>query len=130
MRIEYECLNHIFNFSHNYYKKFDYKTVVMGASFRNAGQIKALAGCDLLTIAPKLLEELKQSEDSVELKLNAEQAKASDLEKISLDEKSYRYMHNEDAMAVEKLAEGIRKFAVDSVKLEAMLSEKLGIMKD
>ena len=102
----------------------------MGASFRNSGQIKALAGCDLLTIAPKLLEELKQSDETVDAKLSVDQAKASDFEKISLDEKAYRYMHNEDAMAVEKLAEGIRKFAVDSVKLENMLSEKLGIMKE
>merc|ERR1712066_162543 len=115
---------------YNYYKKYDYKTVVMGASFRNSGQIKALAGCDLLTIAPKLLEELKQSNEQVSAKLSCETAKASSDEKISLDEKAYRYMHNEDAMAVEKLAEGIRKFAVDSVKLENMLSEKLGIMKE
>jgi transaldolase len=115
---------------YNYYKKFDYQTVVMGASFRNSGQIKALAGCDLLTIAPKLLEELKQSDVNVETNLTVDQAKACELEKVSLDEKTYRYLHNEDAMAVEKLAEGIRKFAVDSVKLEAMLSEKLGIMKD
>merc|ERR1711934_794625 len=85
---------------YNYYKKFDYKTVVMGASFRNSGQIKALAGCDLLTIAPKLLEELKQSDVDVDSKLSVEQAKACDLEKISLDEKAYRYLHNEDAMAV------------------------------
>lgn len=112
---------------YNYYKKFDYKTVVMGASFRNSGQVKALAGCDLLTISPKLLEELKNAEVDVPQCLKIEQAKQCETEKIELDEAKFRWMHNEDAMAVEKLAEGIRKFAVDSIKLEKMLSGKLGI---
>ena len=113
----------------NYYKKFDYKTVVMGASFRNTDQIKALCGCDLLTISPKLLGELDECDEIVSEKISVEKAKGeefNDLEKISLDEGAFRYLHNEDAMAVEKLAEGIRKFAVDSVKLEKMLLEKLG----
>ena len=106
---------------YNYYKKFDYKTEVMGASFRNKGEILCLAGCDLLTISPDLLKELQDSEDSIEEQLNEEKAKASDAEKISLDEKSFRYQLNEDAMATEKTAEGIRKFAADVVKLEDVI---------
>ena len=101
----------------------------MGASFRNTDQIKALCGCDLLTISPKLLGELDECDETVSEKISVEKAKGeefNDLEKISLDEGAFRYLHNEDAMAVEKLAEGIRKFAVDSVKLEKMLLEKLG----
>ncbi len=93
----------------------------MGASFRNKGEILELAGCDLLTIAPKLLEELKTSSDPVTKKLDAEKAKASTQEKISLDEKTFRYMLNENAMATEKLSEGIRNFAKDIVKLEKLL---------
>ncbi len=103
---------------YNYYKKFDYKTQVMGASFRKAGQVVRLAGCDLLTISPDLLEELKQSQEPVEQQLSVEKAKAQDLQKIHLDEKTYRWMHNEDPMAVEKLSDGIRKFNVDARKLE------------
>jgi len=111
---------------YNYYKKYDYKTVVMGASFRNTNQIKALTGCDLLTISPSLLESLKNdTETTYEQLLSVEKAKNWPGEKITLNEAAYRYMHNEDAMAVEKLAEGIRKFAVDAVKLEDMLKAKM-----
>lgn len=108
---------------YNYYKKFDYQTVVMGASFRNIGEITQLAGCDLLTISPNLLEELRGSEAAVPAILSVETAKASDEAKISMDEKTFRWMLNEDAMATEKLAEGIRNFTVDTLKLEAMIQE-------
>ena len=108
---------------YNYYKKFDYKTEVMGASFRNKGEILCLAGCDLLTISPDLLQELQDSSDDVTEYLSEEKAKAGDAEQISLDEKSFRLMLNEDAMATEKTAEGIRKFAADIVKLENMILE-------
>lgn len=109
---------------YNYYKKFGYKTEVMGASFRNTGEILELAGCDLLTISPALLQELADSEDPVERKLDEASAAESDLEKVSLDEKSFRYEMNEDAMATEKTAEGIRNFAADIVKLEKLIAEK------
>ncbi|XP_065838113.1 transaldolase-like [Oscarella lobularis] len=110
---------------YNYYKKFGYKTVVMGASFRNTGQITGLAGCDLLTISPSLLEKLSSSTDPVTQALSAEAAQQLDIEKINLDEKSFRWLHNEDAMAVNKLSEGIRKFAADQVKLENKIKELL-----
>lgn len=110
---------------YNYYKKFDYKTIVMGASFRNMGQILALAGCDNLTISPALLEKLKESSESVTKHLDADKAKTLDIEKMSLNEKQFRWLLNEDQMATEKLAEGIRKFAVDTVKLEKVIREKL-----
>lgn len=110
---------------YNYYKKFDYKTVVMGASFRNTDQIKGLVGCDLLTISPKLLEQLQSDHSLVNEQLSVKSAKSSKLEKIHLNEASFRFQHNEDAMAVEKLAEGIRKFSADAVKLENMLKEKM-----
>lgn len=103
---------------YHYYKKFDYKTQVMGASFRKAGQVVRLAGCDLLTISPDLLEELKRSQEPVEQCLSVESAKAQDLAKIHLDEKTYRWMHNEDPMAVDKLSDGIRRFNADARKLE------------
>jgi len=103
---------------YNYYKKYGYKTIVMGASFRNIGQIKALAGCDNLTISPKLLEELKNSTDKLDRELTVEAAQEYSDEQVSLNEQQFRWLHNEDAMAVEKLAEGIRKFAIDAVKLE------------
>ncbi len=103
---------------YNYYKKFDYKTQVMGASFRNTNQIVRLAGSDLLTISPDLLEQLENTEGVVERRLNPEEAKASDGEKLHLDEKSFRWMHNEDPMATEKLAEGIRKFHSDAQRLQ------------
>ena len=110
---------------YNYYKKFGYKTEVMGASFRNKGEILALAGCDLLTISPGLLGELAASEDHVEERLSEEIAKKDDVEKISLDEKSFRLSFNEDAMATEKTAHGIRGFAADIVKLENLVNEAL-----
>ncbi len=103
---------------YNYYKKMGYKTVIMGASFRNSDEILELAGCDLLTIAPKLLDELQKAEGAVPKKLDAEAAKNLPIEKITLDEKTFRWMLSEDAMATEKLAEGIRNFAKDIRKLE------------
>ncbi len=110
---------------YTYYKKFGYPTEVMGASFRNTGQILELAGCDLLTISPELMGELSQSTDRVERKLTPEGAKSADVEKLELDEKKFRYLLNENAMATEKTAEGIRKFAADVVKLEKFVTEKL-----
>ncbi|KAL4471759.1 hypothetical protein ABPG74_008652 [Tetrahymena malaccensis] len=110
---------------YNYYKKHGYKTVVMAASFRNTGEIIELAGCDKMTISPALLEELGKSEKHVERKLSPESAAEMDIEKITLDEKAYRWLHNTDAMAVEKLSDGINKFAADIVKLEEMITDKL-----
>ena len=110
---------------YNYYKKFDYATEVMGASFRNTGEITELAGCDLLTISPNLLEELQETEGDLPRKLTEETANASDVKKISLYETAFRWEMNEDPCATEKLAEGIRRFAADSVKLEQFLTEKL-----
>ena len=110
---------------YSYYKKFDYPTEVMGASFRNAGQIRELAGCDLLTISPELMKELSESYEPVERKLSPELAKQSKIERLEMDEKKFRYLLNEDAMATEKTAEGIRKFAADIVKLEKLVAEKL-----
>lgn len=107
---------------YNYYKKFDYPTQVMGASFRNIGEITELAGCDLLTISPTLLKELEETEDTLDRKLSPEEAKESKLDKISVDEKTFRWMLNEDAMATEKLAEGIRNFTIDLVKLEKQMN--------
>jgi transaldolase len=110
---------------YNYYKKFGYKTEVMGASFRNKGEIIELAGCDLLTISPPLLAELAASEDPIEEKLSEQIAAQDPVEKISLDEKTFRLMHNEDAMATEKTAQGIRNFAADIVKLEKLVNASL-----
>ena len=110
---------------YNYYKRYGYKTVVMGASFRNTNQIKALAGCDLLTISPKLLGELQEDKSPLERQLSVEKAASNTEPKISLNESQFRFLHNEDPMAVEKLAEGIRKFSADAVKLEDMLKEKM-----
>ncbi|MBC3883309.1 transaldolase [Undibacterium sp. LX40W] len=106
---------------YNYYRKFGYKTEIMGASFRNTSQILELAGCDLLTISPDLLQKLSESNNTVSPKLNKEAALASDLERIAVDEKSFRFALNEDAMATEKLSEGIRLFCADTVKLEQMI---------
>jgi transaldolase len=103
---------------YNYYKKYGYKTQVMGASFRNVNQIVRLAGCDLLTISPELLEQLEASDGALDCMLDPVKAKASDDQQIHLDEKTFRWMHNEDAMATEKLAEGIRKFNSDARHLE------------
>jgi transaldolase len=108
-----------------YYKTFGYKTEIMGASFRNDGEILELAGCDLLTISPQLLGELKNSDKPVERKLSPEKARDSKIEKISLDEKKFRWMYNENAMATEKTAEGIRTFNADAVKLEQFIKQKL-----
>lgn len=102
----------------NYYKKFGYRTQVMGASFRRVDQITGLAGCDLLTISPDLLDQMAKTEGNVEPKLRVEAAKASAEDKIHLDEKSFRWLHNQDQMAVEKLSDGIRKFYADARKLE------------
>ena len=110
----------------NYYRKFDYPTVVMGASFRHIGQIQQLAGCDFLTISPNLLSELQQTDADLPQVLSAEHAKTLDLDKISLDESAFRWQLNQDPMATEKLSEGIRLFAKDIEKLEALLAERLG----
>ena len=111
---------------YTYYKHFGYKTEVMGASFRNKGEITELAGCDLLTIAPALLGELKASTEPLVRKLDPAAAKSADLKKVSFDEKSFRFALNEDAMATEKTSEGIRLFSADIVKLEQLLAQKRG----
>src|SRR4029453_8569586 len=103
---------------YTYYKKLDIPTEVMGASFRNTGQILELAGCDCLTISPELMEELSKSNEPVERKLTPGKAKSAQVEKLELDEKKFRWMLNDNAMAYEKTGEGIRKFAADVVKLE------------
>ncbi len=103
---------------YNYYKKYGYKTQVMGASFRNVNQIVRLAGSDLLTISPELLDQLEQTEGTIERKLDPAKANVSQEAQLRLSEKAFRWMHNEDAMATEKLAEGIRKFNSDSLKLQ------------
>ena len=105
---------------YNYYKFYDYKTVVMGASFRNTGEIEQLAGCDRLTISPALMQALADDDSHLERKLSAERV-ADVSAKLELDEKAFRWMMNEDAMATEKLAEGIRQFAIDQEKLESRL---------
>ena len=110
---------------YTYYKKFDIGTEVMGAIFRNAGQIRELAGCDALTISPELMKELSESMDPLERKLDPAKAKQAKIEKLKLDEKTFRYLLNENAMATEKTAEGIRKFAADVVKLEKFVASKL-----
>jgi transaldolase len=110
---------------YGYYKKFGHPTEVMGASFRHTGQILELAGCDLLTISPNLLEELDRSTAPVQRKLSPELAKECALEKLELDEKTFRYALNEDAMATEKTAEGIRQFAVDAATLDCLLEREL-----
>jgi len=109
---------------YNYYKYFDYKTQVMGASFRNTGEILELAGCDLLTIAPKFLEELQKTEGDVPSKLSLAAAKKTAPQKLSFNEGEFRFLFNDDAMATEKLAEGIRHFAKDLVKLEDFIATK------
>jgi transaldolase len=106
---------------YNHYKRFGIATEVMGASFRNVGQITALAGCDLLTISPELLATLAASEAPLVRALDADSARALDLAPVNYDEAGFRLALNEDAMATEKLAEGIRAFCVDAVKLEQLL---------
>lgn len=113
-----QSVNRIFT----YYKKFGYQTQVMGASFRNTGQIHELAGCDLLTISPDLLKELQDSAEPVVRKLDPALAAQDPVEKIALCEKTFRWMLNEDAMATDKLAEGIRKFAADIEELERIVA--------
>ncbi len=108
---------------YTYYKKFDIPTE--GASFRNAGQIRELAGCDCLTISPELMKELSESTDPLERKLDPEKAKSAKIDKLELDEKKFRWLLNEDTMAYEKTGEGIRKFAADVVKLEKFVASKL-----
>ena len=109
---------------YNYYKKFGYTTEVMGASFRNTGEIIELAGCDLLTISPGLLKELESMGGELPRKLNSELAQSLELKKIHLNESDFRWMHNQDAMATEKLAEGIRKFSFDLEKLGTLLRQQ------
>jgi transaldolase len=110
---------------YTYYKKFDIPTEVMGASFRNVGQILELAGCDCLTISPELMEELSNSMEPIERKLTPEKAKAAKVDRLQLDEKTFRWMLNDNAMAYEKTGEGIRKFAADVVKLEKFVASKI-----
>src|SRR5438552_14381905 len=110
---------------YTYYKKFGCATEVMGASFRNVGQILELAGCDALTISPELMKELSESFEPVERKLDPEKAKNAKIVKLELDEKKFRYLVNDNAMATEKTSEGIRKFAADVIKLEKFVASKL-----
>jgi transaldolase len=107
---------------YNYYKKHGYPTQVMGASFRKTGQIVALAGCDLLTIAPDLLEKLSKAEGEIPRRLSPETAKSQPISRVEMDEKSFRWLHNEDAMATDKLADGIRRFDADARKLEKLIT--------
>jgi transaldolase len=110
---------------YTYYKKFNIPTEVMGASFRNIGQIRELAGCDCLTISPELMKELSESMEPLERKLDPEKAKSAKVDKLELDEKTFRWMLNDNAMAYEKTGEGIRKFAADVVKLEKFVATKM-----
>ena len=110
---------------YTYYKKFGHPTEVMGASFRNLGQILELAGCDLLTIGPNFLEDLQNGSDQVERKLDPDSAADAKIEPLELDEVKFRYLLNDDAMATEKTAEGIRKFSADMIKLEQLVESML-----
>ncbi len=109
----------------HYYKRFGYETEVMGASFRNTEEIIELTGCDLLTISPNLLAELEQAEGELLLRLDAKDSMNMDLTKLYLDQQDFLWMHNEDAMAVEKLSDGIRKFTADLLKLEKLIAKEL-----
>jgi transaldolase len=115
---------------YNYYKHHGHKTVVMGASFRNTNQIKGLYGCDLLTISPALLKELAEDYTEIDLQLKPDAAKTLDIPKVTVDEKTFRWRMNEDAMATDKLSDGIRKFAQDAAKLENVLKGKLSAATD
>jgi len=115
---------------YNYYKHHGHKTVVMGASFRNTNQIKGLCGCDLLTISPSLLKQLDEDFTEIEVQLKADEAKKMNVPKVTVDEKTFRWNMNEDAMATDKLSDGIRKFAQDAAKLEAVLQQKLAAAKN
>ena len=110
---------------YQYYRHFDYPTIVMGASFRSVGQIEQLAGCDYLTISPNLLSELQQDDGLLEQQLSQQSAKALQLDTVAADERTFRWAMNQDAMATEKLAQGIRAFAADIEKLEAMIAQSL-----
>jgi transaldolase len=110
---------------YNYFKKFGFETICMGASFRNTGEITHLAGCDRLTISPALMDELASSEEKISKKLDAKAAASMDIEKIDMNEKTFRWMMNEDAMATEKLSEGIRNFTADIRKVEKVIKEKI-----
>ena len=110
---------------YRYYKKFDYKTIIMGASFRNTGEIEQLAGCDRLTIGPNFLEDLSNDQNPLSRKLYPDMSQQDDLERLQLDEKTFRLMLNDDAMATEKLAEGIRNFSADLIKLEDFIKERM-----
>ncbi len=110
---------------YTYYKKFEYKTEIMGASFRNTGEIVELAGCDLLTISPDLLQELESRQGILERKLDPGKAKSAEIKKIHPDEKGFRWMLNENAMATEKLADGIRRFTDDLIRLEKFVLEQI-----
>jgi transaldolase len=110
---------------YTYYKKFGISTEVMGASFRNTGQIRELAGCDCLTISPELMKELSESTQPLERKLDPKKAKSAKVDKLELDEKKFRWLLNDNAMAYEKTGEGIRKFAADVIKLEKFVASKL-----
>ena len=110
---------------YRYYKKFDYKTVIMGASFRNTGEIEELAGCDRLTIGPNFLEDLSNDQTPLTRKLYPDMSQQDDLERLQLDEKTFRLMLNDDAMATEKLAEGIRNFSADLIRLENFIKERM-----
>jgi len=114
-----KSVQHIFN----YYKQHGYRTEVMGASFRNTGEILELSGCDLLTISPALLDELQKSRAPLVRKLDHAFAASRPEPRITLDEKAFRWMHNEDAMATDKLADGIRRFNADARKLEEFLAK-------
>lgn len=110
----------------NYFKKFAHDTEIMGASFRTTGQVTALAGCDLLTIAPTLLAELETREEPLPLRLDPAVAATLDIARLELTESRFRWLLNEDAMATEKLAEGIRRFAVDAIELERLIAQRTG----
>lgn len=114
---------------YNYYKKFGYKTQVMGASFRSAEEVLELAGCDLLTISPNYLDELQNSQGTVERKLHPEKAKDAPIKKLTIDEKAFRWHLNENQMATEKLSDGIRKFAADQKKLEQLIKGRIKAKK-
>jgi transaldolase len=109
----------------SYFKKYDYKTVVMAASLRTPDSVLELAGCDRITMPPNIIEKLQELSSPVQPKLRADEAKLSDIKKISLNEKTFRWMMNEDEIGNEKLADGIRLFAKDAIKLEQMIKDKL-----
>ena len=110
---------------YRYYKKFGYKTIIMGASFRNTGEIEQLAGCDRLTIGPNFLEDLSKDQAPLSRKLYPDMSQQDDLERLRLDEKTFRLLLNDDAMATDKLAEGIRNFSADLIKLENFIKERM-----